>query len=105
MYTVCVRVYSVELYSTTKKVAPFARPCLFPATQRVKPLAKTARTWRAILARGVRPTLMANPLGDLLEWLFAANITTSDAFASAKALIEANVTRETLEQVITQPTH
>ena len=50
------------------------------------------------------PTLMANPLGDLLEWLFAANITTSDAFASAKALIEANVTRETLEQA-TQPTH
>ena len=47
-------------------------------------------------------TLMANPLGDLLEWLFAANITTSDAFASAKALIEANVTRETLQQV-TQP--
>ena len=43
---------------------------------------------------------MANPLGDLLEWLFAANITTSDAFASAKALIEANVTRETLQQVI-----
>ena len=45
---------------------------------------------------------MANPLGDLLEWLFAANITTSDAFASAKALIEANVPRETLQQV-TQP--
>ncbi len=45
---------------------------------------------------------MANPLGDLLEWLFAANITTSDAFTSAKALIEANVTRETLQQV-TQP--
>ena len=45
---------------------------------------------------------MANPLGDLLEWLFAANITTSDAFASAKTLIEANVTRETLQQV-TQP--
>ena len=41
---------------------------------------------------------MANPLGDLLEWLFAAKITTSDAFASAKALIEANVTRETIEQ-------
>ena len=49
-----------------------------------------------------RTALMANPLGDLLEWLFAANITTSDAFASAKALIEANVTRETLQQV-TQP--
>ena len=45
------------------------------------------------------PTLMANPLGDLLEWLFAANITTSDAFASAKALIEANVTRESLQKV------
>ena len=50
-------------------------------------------------ARGTGPTLMANPLGDLLEWLFAANITTSDAFASAKALIEANVTRESLQKV------
>ena len=52
-----------------------------------------ARAWRD------GPTLMANPLGDLLEWLFAANITTSDAFASAKALIEANVTRESLQKV------
>ena len=42
---------------------------------------------------------MANPLGDLLEWLFAANITTSDAFVSAKAFLEANVTRDTIEQV------
>ena len=38
----------------------------------------------------------------IIYTLFDTNITTSDAFASAKALIEANVTRETLQQV-TQP--